>query len=83
MCIFIRNNCLVWWGYELINPLEHVVIGIITMRSNGFIKLITSHKQLFLIFTFLPTCIIFFRFPSPGLEVNILKTPKETKKKKL
>jgi uncharacterized membrane protein len=26
--IYIRNNCLVWWGYEFINPLEHVVIGI-------------------------------------------------------
>jgi hypothetical protein len=26
--MYIRNNCLVWWGYEYINPLEHMVIGI-------------------------------------------------------
>jgi hypothetical protein len=78
-----------WWGYELINPLEHVVIGISAEgvyafnyhELYGFIKLITlpQTRQLFLIFTFHLTYIEFVRFPSPGLgNINILKSKTQT-----
>jgi hypothetical protein len=70
--VYKRNNCLVWWGYELINPLEHVVIGIsaegvyasIITCSNGFIKLITPPQTTFSQYLIL-TGAIFGRFPFP------------------